>query len=186
MRRGKADIGVSIASGLKATSLESIPLQREPRHLAVPRTLCPEGASEIPYVERIRALQPLDYISAPQVALRYADLYYLRSAGLDPQSLCYASSYAHLRKLLNFQFAYGIIPEGFIEETDSFSHIPVRPAAYYTLEIVLGGTLAMTQELRELILLFLRTFDLASGGERRMAAVGCGIFGKLFSKKLTG
>ena len=105
------------------------------------------------------------------MALRYADLYYLRSAGLDPQPLCYASSYAHLRKLLNLQFAYGIIPEGFIEETDSFSHIPVRPAAYYTLEIVLGGTLAMTQELRELILMFLRTFDRESGGKSMLEAL---------------
>ena len=169
--RGKADIGFIIASGLKATSLESIPLQREPLHLAFPRTLFPEGVSEIPYDELIRALQPLDYISAPHVALRYADLYYLRSAGLDPQLLCYASSYAHLRKLLNLQFAYGIIPEGFIEETDSFSHIPVRPAAYYTLEIVLGGTLAMTQELRELILMFLRTFDRESGGKSMLEAL---------------
>ncbi len=163
--QGRADMGFIIASGITATTLESIPLQEEPLHLAFPRALLEEIGSPLSYEKLIQALGDLDYISAPLASIRNADLHYLRCAGLDPEILCYTTSYAHLRKLLNRQFAYGVIPEGFIQKTDTFAHVPIKPAARYVLEIVLSSTLSMTPEIRELILLFLRIFDRDNGGK---------------------
>lgn len=169
--KGNADMGFIIASGVTASSLEAIPLQREPLHLAFPRGIEEDLPQDYSFEKLIEALEALDYISAPLASIRNADLHYLRCAGLEPEISCYSTSYAHLRKLLNRQFAYGVIPAGFIEETDTFAHVPIRPAAYYTLEIVLGNTLFMTAEIRELILIFLRIFDRENGGKSMLEAL---------------
>ena len=124
---------VSVASGVTASSLESIPLQREPLHLAFPRRIAESLPPGYSFESLVKALEPLGYLSAPLAMIRNADRYYLRCAGLDPETLCYATSYSNLRKLLNRQFAYGVIPAGFIDKTDTFAHVPIRPAAYYTL-----------------------------------------------------
>lgn len=169
--RGNADMGFIIASGVTSSSLDSIPLQREAIHLAFPRQVLEELPADYSFEELTKALRGMEYISAPRAQIRDADEYYLRCAGLDPKVLCYATSYAHLRKLLNLQFAYGVIPEGFIEETDTFAHVPIRPAAFYTLEIVLSSSLSMTEEIRELIVQFLREFDRENGGKSMLEAL---------------
>ncbi|HJC47830.1 MAG TPA: LysR family transcriptional regulator [Candidatus Lachnoclostridium pullistercoris] len=169
--RGNADMGFIIASGVTSSSLDSIPLQREAIHLAFPRQVLEELPADYSFEELTKVLRGMEYISAPRAQIRDADEYYLRCAGLDPKVLCYATSYAHLRKLLNLQFAYGVIPEGFIEETDTFAHVPIRPAAFYTLEIVLSSSLSMTEEIRELIVQFLREFDRENGGKSMLEAL---------------
>lgn len=169
--RGNADMGFIIASGVTSSSLDSIPLQREALHLAFPRQILENLPPDYSFEELIKALQGMDYVSAPLAGIRNADAYYLCCAGLDPKIMCYATSYAHLRKLLNLQFAYGVIPEGFIEETDTFAHVPIRPAAFYTLEIVLSSSLSMTEEIRELIVQFLREFDRENGGKSMLEAL---------------
>lgn len=169
--KGNADMGFIIASGVTASSLESIPLQREPLHLAFPRRIEEGLPPEYSFESLIKTLEPLGYLSAPLAMIRNADLYYLRCAGLDPETLCYTTSYSNLRKLLNRQFAYGVIPAGFIDKTDTFAHVPIRPAAYYTLEIVFSSSLYMTPEIRELILMFLRLFDRDAGGKSMQEAL---------------
>ena len=161
---GNADMAFIIGSGIKASSLDSIPIQKEALHLAYPSWLIDGGMRNEEYDEVIRKLRDMDYIAAPFSGLQSADLYYLRCAGLEPETLCYATSYRHLKELLNRQFAYGILPEGFIDESDEFAHIPIRPEAYYTLCIVLSDSLSITEEVKELILIFLREFDADHGG----------------------
>ena len=172
---GNADMAFIIASGIKASSLDSIPIQKDALHLAFPTWVTEEGASDVDYEEIIRKLRYMGYISAPFTGLRGADMYYLRCAGLEPDTLCYTTSYRHLKELLNRQFAYGILPENFIEKSDEFAHIPIRPEAYYTLCIVLSDSLSITEEVKELILIFLREFDIDHGGKsmRDILEHGC-------------
>ena len=162
---GNADMAFIIASGIKASSLDSIPIQKEILHLPFPSWVAGKEPSDLQYKEIIRKLRGIGYISSPFTGLSGADMYYLRCAGLEPDTLCYTASYRHLKELLNRQFAYGILPEGFIESGDEFAHMPIRPEAYYTLCIVLSDSLSITEEVRELILIFLREFDTDHGGK---------------------
>lgn len=153
---------------MTASALGDIPVRKEVLHLAFPRDLA-GGSGD--YGALISSLKELGFIGGPLNTLEYAEQYYLKRAGLQPEVLCRAASFRHLRYLLNRQFAYGLLPAGAISEEDSFAHIPIFPSAAYILEVVYNRGLSMTPEVKELIMLFLCMFDSGHGGKTMLDAL---------------
>ncbi len=163
----RADLAFIINSGVTASSLGGIPIRKEPLHLAFPKSLLNEEAD---YRTLIAALDELGFIGGPLNTLEYAERYYLNRTGLKPEILCRATSFRHLRYLLNRQFAYALLPASAILEEDSFAHVPILPSAAYILEIVYNRRFPMTPAVRELLMLLLRLFDSDHGGKTMMDA----------------
>lgn len=168
---GRADLAFIIASGITASRLRSIPIRREELHLAFPEKVDGEELAGRPFSEIIRRIRHLGFIGAPLNTLKYAEDHYLRRAGLQPEMLGYASSFPGLKKLLNQQAVCALIPACAIEKTDRFLHVPLEPEAFYLLEIVYGSSLPLTPAVKELILLFLKIFDVEHGTKNTLDAL---------------
>lgn len=162
LQNGQADLGLLITQLSSTVSMEYIPIRREEFHLAFPKSAALD-LSETTKKNSLSMLQKLSefgWIQPPSDSFLYQNFdYYLQRAGLYPHILCQASSMKDLRFLLNQQFACGLIPESLIDSSDTFAHISLTPAANYYLGIAYHKNLAITPEIRELILLFLRYFD---------------------------
>lgn len=156
----RADMALVITTDITSPSLECLPLRREELHLVYPKHLFSDNKEELTFTQKIEKLCPLGFISAPRDSFfTFSEQYYFNRIGLHSKTLCQANSLENLRYLLNQQFSCGLFPADIITKEDCFDHIPLVPKAYYYLALVYKKNINMSDSVKELILLLLRTFD---------------------------